>query len=153
MLANQWLAARFVRGRRVLIRVLPPLILVAAVLLALRGYWALVGPTEETIRDDQTAREQVVALVLQGELGPPGDQVITPVPLPSDLRDLSAAGRIYLTRLGGSVTVVFVTVAGVVDQYEGYAYSSEDTMTDDPLGGGRPSEITRIKPGWFRIIE
>ena len=111
-------------------------------LVAVGGCDAAVGG-----RDAQSRRQEVVRLVQSGELGSPaGEQQA--IRLPDEQRDLSDGGEVVVTRWDGRLRVVFFARRGILDQWEGYVWTYDCALDEDPLGGVL-YESRAISDCWF----
>jgi hypothetical protein len=99
------------------------------------------------IPDDEARRAEIVRAVTAGELAPAANEQQA-VRLPSDYEDLSAGGEIVVTRWNDELRVVFFTRRGVVDAWEGYVWSDDCELDEDPLGG-LLHEVRDLGECWF----
>jgi hypothetical protein len=107
-----------------LVRLLAPFVIVAALLFALRYVPFTRLYLEADFALHTAGREEVVHLIEAGEIDFDGERRGR-VALPSRYARLSKSGDalIYITDSG--VDVLFFTFDGVLDNFSGYAYSSE----------------------------
>lgn len=121
------------------------------VALAIGGQLLVACSPTSSPSEAALLREEVVSLVTSGELGPQG-VVDDEVELPENLAEASEGGSIAMTRNDeDGLTVVFFSRRGVVDDWTGYVYRSEEGVTDDPLGGGGPIVVRDLGQGWFYV--
>jgi len=92
--------------------------------------------------------ENVILLVESGELMP--DQSGTAV-LPEQFKDLSHGQTISINTSHGVISVFFYSSVGVLDNFSGYMYRSNDTPPPGELIGDWYL-IERIKPFWYYCV-
>ncbi len=69
--------------------------------------------------------------------------------LPPEYRHISRGGAIMVERDDGVTSVFFFTFRGVLDNFSGYMYRSNDTPPPQYLMGGDWVQIERKQPYWF----
>ena len=91
--------------------------------------------------------KEVIQMVQNGELQS-GDY--GQAQLPAEYRNLSnGGGEIIVDTSDGSTSVFFYTYRGVLDNFSGYMYRSNDTPPSQDFMGGDWAETTRKEPYWF----
>jgi hypothetical protein len=114
------------RNGKPLVRLLAPFVIVAALLFALRyvPFTRLYLEADFTLHT--TGREEVVRLIENGEIDFDGERSGR-VELPSRYARLSKSGDVLIHITDDGMSVLFFTFDGVLDNFSGYVYSSEDS--------------------------
>lgn len=89
---------------------------------------------------------EVVALVEAGEIQPYSYDL---APLPSEYCRLSRGCEILIDRSDGVTRVFFYTFRGVLDNFSGYMYRSDDSPPEPSSFGGDWHEINQVRPHWY----
>jgi hypothetical protein len=109
-----------------LVRLLAPFIIVAALLLALRYVPFTRLYLEADFALHTAGREEVVRLIEAGEIDFGGERRGRAA-LPARYARLSKSGDVLIRITDGGTSVFFFTFSGVLDNFSGYAYSSENS--------------------------
>ncbi len=89
--------------------------------------------------------EEVIDMVEEGRLQPDQYGYIN---LPEKYQYLSSGSRIMADKNNGTTSVFFFTFLGVLDNYSGYLYRSDDTPPPQGLFGDW-FEVEKQQPHWF----
>ena len=93
------------------------------------------------------AYNEVVRMVEDGRIKP---NDIGLAKLPPEYRHISrGGGEIKIERDDGVTSVFFYTFRGVLDNFSGYMYRSNDTPPPQDFMGGDWVQIERMQPYWF----
>jgi hypothetical protein len=90
---------------------------------------------------------EVIQLVENGELQ--CQYVTGHVELPTKYRHLSRGGDIIIDKSDGATSVFFYTYRGVLDNFSGYMYRSNDTPPTPGAGFGDWFQVTQQQPHWY----
>jgi hypothetical protein len=92
---------------------------------------------------------EVIELVENGEIPKePGEHL---TPLPKKYAILSDGQEIYIEQEGKTLSVFFFTFRGVLDNFSGFVYRSDDSQPPQTFMYGDWGEMTRIQPYWFFV--
>jgi hypothetical protein len=91
--------------------------------------------------------ETAVSLVEHGALAPAQDT--DTVPLPAELAYLSTGGEIRVNVSGGVTRVFFYTFSGLLDNYSGFMYRSDNSSPLSDNFAGDWDEVHELIPAWF----
>jgi hypothetical protein len=95
-------------------------------------------------------REYVVSLIQSGELKPNVSYNESLIRLPLKYRKLSkGGGEIMVEREGETLKVFFFTFRGVLDNFSGYAYISDDSELQEDDFFGDFKQINKVKEHWY----
>jgi hypothetical protein len=92
------------------------------------------------------AYDEIVKMVEDGRIQP---NDIGLARLPSGYRHISRGGDIQVERNDGVTSVFFYTFRGVLDNFSGYMYRSNDTPPPQHFMAGDWVQIERKQPHWF----
>jgi len=92
------------------------------------------------------ARESVVEMVARGELAQSHN---FSVELPEQYRHLSKQGRILVETEAGVTRVFFFTFTGVLDNFSGFMYTSDDRPPGTMSFLGDWFQVDRWRPHWY----
>lgn len=96
-------------------------------------------------RMNKAAYQQVVRMVESGEL----PSATYTMQLPSAYSSISRGGDTIVDRSDGVTSIFFFTCRGVLDNFSGYMYRSNDTPPSEWLMLGDWVQIKRKQPYWF----
>ena len=95
-------------------------------------------------------RQAVVQKVVSGELKPNVDHNSSLILLPHGFRHLSkGGGEIIIQRQGNETYVFFFTFRGILDNFSGFMYRSDDTIPKNSDFGGDFFYTKRLTPNWY----
>jgi hypothetical protein len=114
------------RNGKPLVRLLAPFVIVAALLFALRYVPFTRLYLEADFALHTAGREEVVRLIEAGEIDFDGERSGR-VALPARYARLSKSGDVLIRITDSGVDVLFFTFDGILDNFSGYVYSSEDS--------------------------
>jgi hypothetical protein len=97
-------------------------------------------------------REEVVRLVLSGELAPAAHGRRQVVRLPRKYRHLSKGGTIEVQRTYETTSIIFFTFLGVPDSWAGFVYRSDDKAPELGPFGSMFIERKRLRTNWYWVI-
>lgn len=89
--------------------------------------------------------DQVVQMVERGDL----HSVAYVTQLPPAYRSISRGGDVIIDRSDGVTSVFFFTFRGVLDNFSGYMYRSNDALPPENFMLGDWVQIKRKRPYWF----
>jgi hypothetical protein len=140
------------RNNKPLVRLLAPFVIVAALLFALRYVPFTRFYLEADFALHTAGREEVVRLIENGEIDFDGERSGR-VALPSRYARLSKSGDVLIYITDSGVNVLFFTFDGVLDNFSGYAYSSEDSESAIRafVRAGDLREIVKKKEHWYWV--
>lgn len=92
------------------------------------------------------AYNEIIEMVENGGIQPNDIGVAS---LPSGYRHISRGGNIMIDRSNGVTSVFFFTFLGVLDNFSGYMYRSDDTPPPEDFMGGDWVQIERQQSYWF----
>jgi len=93
-------------------------------------------------RDDRT---KVVQMIESGEL--------SDGKLPQEYKNLAKAGKVIISRRGSTLQVFFMTYQGILNNYAGYTYVSDNQGSSsniDPLGG-TDFTVEKLADDWYWV--
>jgi hypothetical protein len=97
-------------------------------------------------------REKVVSQVISGRLKPNVSHNSSLIHLPFWYADLSkGGGDIMVERNGKETYVFFFTFRGILDNFSGFMYRSDDTPPKNGDFGGEFFEIERLRKNWYWV--
>jgi hypothetical protein len=97
-------------------------------------------------------REKVVSKVISGDLKPNVSHNPSLIHLPSWYGHLSkGGGDIMVERNGNETYVFFFFFRGILDNFSGFMYRSDDTPPQNGDFGGEFIEIERLKKNWYWV--
>ncbi|MCI5140328.1 MAG: hypothetical protein D3909_01005 [Candidatus Electrothrix sp. ATG1] len=97
-------------------------------------------------------REEVVLRVISGELKPNVAHNVSLILLPDEQKHLSkGGGEIMVEHYNGEASVFFFTFRGILDNFSGFIYRSDDSVPNYNDFDGDFSEIKRIKENWYWV--
>ncbi len=92
---------------------------------------------------------KVVHLIEEGEIQVPQDGYGL-VLLPKEYRHLSrGGGEVIVDTRGGVTRVFFFTFRGILDNFSGFMYRSDDTPPSPYDFGGDWKQIIKLRPHWY----
>ncbi len=95
-------------------------------------------------------REAVVSKVLSGELKPNIQHNSSLIHLPDRYRHLSKGGGVVVVeRHDGATYIFFYTFRGILDNFSGFMYRSDDTPPRDGDFAGDFFESKRLEKNWY----
>lgn len=94
-----------------------------------------------------SGREKVVSMIQAGELTPNGDNRL--ISLPQKFKYLSNGGEVLVEQNGENLKVFFFTYQGVLDNFMGFAFISDNTPLVNDSFGGDFKTIKKEKDHWF----
>jgi len=131
------------------------IILIFAIIVVVFPYNGVV--LEADFRYYLADREKVVAMVKTGDpaLKPApvrqfADISLQTMSLPREYRHLSkGGGEIVVQRKGASVKVFFYTFRGILDNFSGFVYASDDSGLEKEDFRGDFKQVERLRDNWF----
>jgi hypothetical protein len=97
-------------------------------------------------RSNYQAYNEIIEMVEDGRIE---SNDIGLAQLPSGYLHISRGGKIIVDQSGGVTSVYFFTFRGVLDNFSGYMYRSNDTPPPHHFIGGDWKQIERKQPQWF----
>jgi hypothetical protein len=95
-------------------------------------------------------REEVISKVVSGELRPNIEHNSALIHLPNGYRHLSkGGGDIIVEHHSNDMYVFFFTFRGILDNFSGFMYRSDDTAPLDGDFTGEFLEIKRLSKNWY----
>ncbi len=97
-------------------------------------------------RLNKNAYDEVIKMVENGELQP---NSIGLTRLPPEYRRISRGGDIVVDKQDHVTSVFFYTYRGVLDNFSGYMYRSDNSFPPPDFMGGDWVQVERKQPKWF----
>lgn len=124
------------------------------IMILVFGIIVLVPFTKITIQIDYYAhhneRQEVIKLIEVDKIIKSKDHFVTL--LPKKYRYLSkGGGEIVITGSKNHREVLFYTFRGVIDNFSGFIYTSNDAYPDEALYGSRFIEVKKYKEHWYWV--
>lgn len=99
------------------------------------------------IRKNFEPRSKIVQKIKEGELIPDEDGKIE---LPFWDRHLSKGGAVFVEK-DGDLKVLFLTFRGILDNFSGLVYTSDDEKPEGDAFGADLGEVIKVKEYWYWI--
>ena len=90
-------------------------------------------------------RQEVVSKVIKGELAPYSSDRCSRIDLPEKYHHLTRGGFIKVQKQNGTVYVFFYTFRGILDNFSGFMYRSDDTYPKIGDCGADIKESEKLK--------
>lgn len=95
-------------------------------------------------------RATVVKMIEEGKLE---EDTSGDILLPKEYRGLSkGGGRIYVEKYGETTAILFLTYRGLMENFSGYIYRSDNKQPDQNDFGGNFVKIIKLKDNWFWAV-
>jgi hypothetical protein len=134
--------------RHRLYAVLPLTLNLAASWIAAAVPWTSVT-LDQDFRWNLAAREKVVGMVRSGELHSDRPDEPDLIHLPFWYGHVSEDGVIMLERRGDATAIFFFTFRGILDNFSGFIYRSDDNPPFNSDFGGDFKEMKKLRSHWF----